>query len=80
MTAPLKKAIDCCDSEVDGEIAGLPFFVRGHLGCTMFAVFNSSMVKAIEAFFLFLFSLTHCLVRRTFLVFSNMRSFMILAE
>ena len=23
MTAPLNKAIDCCDSEVDGEIAGL---------------------------------------------------------
>ena len=23
MTAPPKKAIDCCDSEVDGEIAGL---------------------------------------------------------
>ena len=25
MTAPLNKAIDCCDSEVDGEIAGLAF-------------------------------------------------------
>ena len=25
MTAPLNKAIDCCDSGVDGEIAGLAF-------------------------------------------------------
>ena len=25
MTAPLNKAIDCCDSEVDGEAAGLAF-------------------------------------------------------
>ena len=25
MTDPLNKAIDCCDSEVDGEIAGLAF-------------------------------------------------------
>ena len=25
MTAPLNKAIDCCDSEVDGEIVGLTF-------------------------------------------------------
>ena len=25
MTAPLNKAVDCCDPEVDGEIAGLAF-------------------------------------------------------
>ena len=25
MTAPLNKAIDCCDSKVDEEIAGLAF-------------------------------------------------------
>jgi len=25
MTAPLNKVVDCCDSEVDGEIAGLAF-------------------------------------------------------
>ena len=25
MTATLKKAIDCCDSDVDGKIAGLAF-------------------------------------------------------
>ena len=25
MTAPLNKAVDCCDSEVDEEIAGLAF-------------------------------------------------------
>lgn len=28
MTAPLNKAIDCCDSEVDGEIAGLAFSLK----------------------------------------------------
>ena len=28
MTAPLNKAIDCCDSEVDGEIVGLAFSLK----------------------------------------------------
>ena len=31
MTAPLSKAIDCCDSEVDGEIARLVFLYEGVL-------------------------------------------------
>ena len=31
MTAPLSKAIDCCDSEVGGEIAGLASLYEGVL-------------------------------------------------
>ena len=31
MTAPLSKAIDCCDSEVGGEIAGLASLYAGVL-------------------------------------------------
>ena len=36
MTTPLNKAIDCCDSEVDGEIAGLDCYVcyaHNKFGC-----------------------------------------------